>query len=217
MRYTAVVSDPNDFSKEGYVLRHLESGPPEIFVVITMYNEDQELFLKTWNAIHRNIQYLCSRKNSPVWKEESWRKVVVSIISDGRGKIHPKTLAILGLLGVYQEGMVTTSIENQAVTAHLFEYTTHVSLDSNFNLKKGNVNVVPIQVIFCLKEKNAKKINSHRWFFNAFCHQLSPFVCILIDVGTKPTDQSLYHLWKEFYDDPQVGGACGEVTPILTL
>ena len=28
--------------------------------------------------------------------------------------------------------------------------------------------IVPVQVIFCLKENNQKKINSHRWFFNAF-------------------------------------------------
>ena len=27
--------------------------------------------------------------------------------------------------------------------------------------------IVPVQVIFCLKEKNQKKINSHRWLFNA--------------------------------------------------
>jgi hypothetical protein len=26
---------------------------------------------------------------------------------------------------------------------------------------------VPTQIILCIKEKNQKKINSHRWFFNA--------------------------------------------------
>ncbi|KAJ1564880.1 Chitin synthase, class 2, partial [Cladochytrium tenue] len=54
-------------------------------------------------------------------------------------------------------------------------------------------------------------INSHRWFFNAFGTQLRPNVCILIDVGTKPTPTSLYHLWKVFDRDPKVGGACGEI------
>ncbi|KAJ3201990.1 Chitin synthase, class 2, partial [Entophlyctis luteolus] len=71
--------------------------------------------------------------------------------------------------------------------------------------------IVPVQIIFCLKEKNAKKINSHRWFFNAFGPLLNPNVCVLIDVGTKPTKSSLYHLWKAFDVDPKVGGACGEI------
>lgn len=55
------------------------------------------------------------------------------------------------------------------------------------------------------------KINSHRWFFNAFGPLLRPNVCILIDVGTKPTTTSLYHLWKAFDNFPSIGGACGEI------
>lgn len=33
---------------------------------------------------------------------------------------------------------------------------------------------VPVRIIFCLKEKNKKKIDSHRWFFNAFAPQVKP-------------------------------------------
>jgi chitin synthase len=62
-----------------------------------------------------------------------------------------------------------------------------------------------------LKEKNAKKINSHRWYFNAFGRCLAPNVCVLIDVGTKPSDKSIYYLWKEFALNPFVAGACGEI------
>jgi chitin synthase len=57
-----------------------------------------------------------------------------------------------------------------------------------------------------------KKLNSHRWFFNAICRQLVPNVCVLIDVGTKPSGTSLYHLWKTFDKHANVGGACGEIT-----
>jgi chitin synthase len=66
-------------------------------------------------------------------------------------------------------------------------------------------------MIFCLKEKNQKKLNSHRWFFNAFGKALNPNVCILLDVGTKPSAKSLYHLWKAFDTDSTVAGACGEI------
>jgi chitin synthase len=74
--------------------------------------------------------------------------------------------------------------------------------------------VVPIQIIFCLKEKNQKKINSHRWFFNAFGPILQPNVCVLLDVGTQPGPTSIYHLWKAFDINSNVGGACGEIVAL---
>ncbi|KAJ7891964.1 chitin synthase-domain-containing protein, partial [Mycena leptocephala] len=69
----------------------------------------------------------------------------------------------------------------------------------------------PVQILFCLKEQYKKKLSSHRWFFNAFCPFISPEVCILLDVGTKPTDTSIYELWKCFNNHSNVGGACGEI------
>lgn len=67
--------------------------------------------------------------------------------------------------------------------------------------------------------RSAKKINSHRWFFNAFgpilqvrlarrpgavqiaaadVPRVQPNVCVLLDVGTQPGDKSIYKLWKTF-------------------
>ena len=66
---------------------------------------------------------------------------------------------------------------------------------------------MPVQVIFALKEQNQKKINSHRWFFNAFARCLNPNVCVLLDVGTQPGNTSIYHLWKAFDTNSNVGGA----------
>ncbi len=84
------------------------------------------------------------------------------------------------------------------------------SQDGN-DLENG-VSIVPVQVIFCLKEKNKGKINSHRWFFNAFGPILEPNVCVLLDVGTVPGPTSICHLWKAFDANKNVGGACGEIT-----
>ena len=70
-------------------------------------------------------------------------------------------------------------------------------------------------MIFCLKQKNAKKINSHRWLFNAFGRILNPEVCILLDAGTKPGPKSLLALWEGFYNDKDLGGACGEIHAML--
>ena len=74
--------------------------------------------------------------------------------------------------------------------------------------------IVPVQIIFCLKEKNQKKINSHRWFFNAFGAVLEPNVCVLLDAGTMPGPTSIYHLWKAFDINSNVGGACGEIVAL---
>jgi chitin synthase len=70
-------------------------------------------------------------------------------------------------------------------------------------------------MIFCLKQKNSKKINSHRWLFHAFGRILNPEVCILIDAGTKPGHKSLLSLWQAFYNDKDLGGACGEIHALL--
>ena len=51
------------------------------------------------------------------------------------------------------------------------QYTTQLSIDATPQLvlpQPGDANnLVPVQIIFVLKAKNQKKINSHRWLFNA--------------------------------------------------
>lgn len=121
-------------------------------------------------------------------------------------------------------------INNKPVTAHVFEYTTSFALDPNLHFRYPDKGIVPTQIIFCMKEKNQKKINSHRWFFNAFGSMLQvsllhasclvcetdmcdsqPNVCVLLDVGTRPKRKSIYHLWKAFDLNSNVAGACGEI------
>jgi chitin synthase len=212
MRYTACTCDPNDFVRERYTLRPVLYGrETEIFIVMTMYNEDEVLFCRTFHAVMKNIAHLCSRNRSRMWGQEGWKKVVVCIVSDGRNKINPRTLKVISAIGAYQEGIAKNSFNGKEVAAHIFEYTTQLSMDPDLKLHGADSGIVPVQILFCLKERNAKKINSHRWFFNAFGQVLKPNVCILLDVGTKPSGTSIYHLWKAFDRDPSVGGACGEI------
>ncbi|KAH6913854.1 chitin synthase [Coprinopsis sp. MPI-PUGE-AT-0042] len=212
-RYTAVTCDPDDFEKSGFFLRQNETGRrTELFIVITMYNEDEVLFCRTLYGVMRNISHLCTRKNSQTWGPNAWEKVVVCIVADGRKKVHPRVLDCLTLLGVYQPGdHMKNKVNNKEVTAHLFEYTTTFALDPNLHFKYPDKGIVPCQIIFCMKEKNQKKINSHRWFFNAFGPMLQPNVCVLLDVGTMPGKTSIYRLWKSFDLNSNVGGACGEI------
>ena len=194
----------------------------------------------------RNIAHLCTRKNSHTWGVEAWKKVrlcervsflvylgpkvVVCIVADGRRKVHPRVLDCLTLLGVFQPGgHMRNVINHKPVTAHLFEYTTSFAIDPNLHFKYPDKGIVPTQIIFCMKERNQKKINSHRWFFNAFGSLLQvrglvkshrgmstdkrgqPNVCVLLDVGTRPGHKSIYYLWKAFDLNSNVAGACGEI------
>lgn len=214
MRYTAVTCDPDDFLSRGYKLRQnigRTLRETELFICVTMYNEDEIGFTRTMHAVMKNIAHFCSRSKSRTWGENGWQKIVVAIVSDGREKIHPRTLDALAAMGVYQHGIAKNFVNQKAVQAHVYEYTTQVSLDSDLKFKGAEKGIVPCQMIFCLKEKNAKKLNSHRWCFNAFGKALNPNVCILLDVGTKPGSNSLYHLWKAFDTDSNVAGACGEI------
>ncbi|KAK3906004.1 hypothetical protein C8A05DRAFT_30160 [Staphylotrichum tortipilum] len=214
MRYTAVTCDPDDFAERGYKLRQSigrTARETELFICITMYNEDEYGFTRTMHAVMKNISHFCSRTRSRTWGEMGWQKIVVCIVSDGREKIHPRTLDALAAMGVYQHGIAKNYVNQKAVQAHVYEYTTQVSLDSDLKFKGAEKGIVPCQMIFCLKEKNQKKLNSHRWFFNAFGKALNPNVCILLDVGTRPASTALYHLWKAFDTDSNVAGACGEI------
>ncbi|KAI5837969.1 chitin synthase, class II [Morchella snyderi] len=214
MRYTAVTCDPDEYANRGYLLRQNidpTRRETELFICVTMYNENEILFTRTMHGVMRNIAHFCARSKSRVWGKDGWKKIVVCIVADGRKKIHPRVLDALAAMGVYQDGIAKNSVNGREVKAHVYEYTTQVSLDSDLKFKGAEKGIVPVQMVFCLKEKNAKKLNSHRWFFNAFGATLSPNVCILLDVGTRPGNTSLYHLWKAFDTDSNVGGACGEI------
>ncbi len=235
MRYSAATCDPNDFKDAGFTLRQVMHDPPrrtELFIVMTMYNEDEELFCRTMHGVIKNVAHLCKRERSKTWGKDGWKKLVVCIVSDGRGKINSRTLSVIAAMGVYQEGVAKTKIGKKDVTAHIYEYTTQslsfclfyysfsltlrfpVSITPALKLEGNERGVVPVQIIFCLKEKNQKKINSHRWFFNAFGPILQPNVCVLLDVGTMPGPTSIYHLWKAFDINSNVGGACGEIVAL---
>ena len=214
MRYTAVTCDPDDFVLKGYKLRQnigATARETELFICVTMYNENEIDFTRTMHGIMRNISHFCSRSKSRTWGKDGWQKIVVCIVSDGRRKVHPRTLDALAAMGVYQDGIAKNLVNQREVTAHVYEYTTQVSLDADLKFKGAEKGIVPCQIIFCMKEKNQKKLNSHRWFFNAFGKSLSPNICILLDVGTKPGPDSLYHLWKAFDMNSNVAGACGEI------
>ena len=115
MRYSAATCDPNDFKENGFTLRQLHYDPSrrtELFIVMTMYNEDEELFCRSMHGVIKNVAHLCKRDRSKTWGKDGWKKVVVCIVSDGRQKINSRTLSVIATMGAYQDGIAKVCILN---------------------------------------------------------------------------------------------------------
>ena len=201
IRYSAATRDSNDFKDNGFTLRTVHYDPPrrtELFIVMAMYNEDDAPFALTMHGVMKNIAYICKRDRSKTLGKDGCKKVVVCIVSDGRQKINLRTLSVIAAICAYQEGIATNVVNGKPVAAHIYEYTTivrvtimmmifsvsscekTVSITESNKIEGPEKGIIPVQIIFCLKvkEKNQKKINSHRWFFNhlaPFSNQTSTF------------------------------------------
>ncbi|KAI9849938.1 MAG: Chitin synthase, class 2 [Sclerophora amabilis] len=223
MRYTAATCDPNEFTlKNGYNLRPaMYNRHTELLIAVTYYNEDKQLTARTLHGVMQNVRDIVNLKRSEFWNKggPAWQKIVVCLVFDGIDPCDKETLDVLATVGIYQDGIMKKDVDGKETTAHIFEYTTQLSVTANQQLIRphddGPTTLPPVQMMFCLKQKNTKKINSHRWLFNAFGRILNPEVCILLDAGTKPGTKSLLALWEAFYNDKDLGGACGEIHAML--
>ncbi|EGP92678.1 unnamed protein product [Zymoseptoria tritici ST99CH_1A5] len=223
LRYTAATCDPNDFTlKNGYNLRPaMYNRHTELLIAVTYYNEDKTLTSRTLHGVMQNIRDIVNIKKSEFWNKggPAWQKIVVCLVFDGIDPCDKGTLDVLATIGIYQDGIMKRDIDGKETVAHIFEYTTQLSVTSNQQLIRplddGPSTLPPVQMMFCLKQKNSKKINSHRWLFTAFGRILNPEVCILLDAGTKPGHKALLALWEAFYNDKDLGGACGEIHALL--
>ncbi|OMJ91390.1 hypothetical protein SteCoe_6072 [Stentor coeruleus] len=71
-----------------------------------------------------------------------------------------------------------------------------------------------LNLIFCVKQKNKRKLNTHLWFFGGFCEYMKPNYVMLIDVGTMPLPNSLFYLYEAMATQKDLAGCCGEIRPM---
>jgi chitin synthase len=50
-------------------------------------------------------------------------------------RINTRTLATLAAMGVYQDGVAKNAVNGKPVTAHVFEYTTQISIDPSLQFR----------------------------------------------------------------------------------
>ncbi|KAJ3515158.1 hypothetical protein NLJ89_g1936 [Agrocybe chaxingu] len=220
LRYTAATCDPDEFtSGNGYTLRaRMMNRTTEILIAITAFNENALMYARTLSGVFANIQDICTSPPSKYWQHcaemgaPSWQRITVTLVVDGIDEMDDGALDFLTEVGVCQTGIMKKQVDGRDTTAHVFE-----SVISSSRLEKASgpagdrPDGVPIQFILIVKAKNEKKINSHRWVFNALGRMLNPEICIFLDAGTKPGAKAIYHLWEAFHNDPYIGGACGEL------
>ncbi|KAH7141419.1 chitin synthase-domain-containing protein [Dactylonectria estremocensis] len=218
LSYTALTTDPQGFGDGHHKLRPISYPKPrhtEILVGITVYSEQKHLLVRTLHSVCEGIRHLGARNMSKTWSKQAWKKVVICILVDGIQSVDPGVLDVLTSIGLYQDGLCRkTTPEGDAVTGHLFEYSSPLSLRQNSYTKRLEVDQLecPVQLMLLLKAQNSGKLNSYRWLYNAVGKQLNANVVVHLDVGTKLSTAGLYGLWKPFDLDPQLAAACGEIT-----
>ncbi|KAF8602978.1 hypothetical protein BDV93DRAFT_556899 [Ceratobasidium sp. AG-I] len=168
MPVPSAIVPPDDFATARYSLRpYPMNRQTKLLIIITMYNEDKVLFVKTMNAVLNNIAHLYSRTKSTTWGPDGWKKlrVFVYVTLDGHSKINQCTLKVLQLMGCSQDGIAKDEVAGKDLTTHIFEHTSAAAVFELGGVAQGST---PVQILFCLKEQNMKMLNLHCWFFSAF-------------------------------------------------
>ena len=167
---TAATCDPNEFTlKNGYNLRPaMYNRHTELLVCITYYNESKAMMSRTLHSVMQNIREIVNLKKTEFWNKggPAWQKIVVCIVCDGIDPCDKEVLDVLATVGVYQDGLMKKDVDGNKTVSHIFEYTTQLSVTANQELiiprEEGPSTMPPVQLMLCLKQKNNKKINSHR-------------------------------------------------------
>lgn len=214
LRYSAITCQPEDMNNNGLQLRTWSTGRDiQIAVCLTLSDEDLASFAISLSSIMNNLKHLCSRSKSRVWGNESWEKVLVCVVIDGRNTVHQNVLDLLASIGVYQPHIAKGRVNGKRTLSHMYEFTSTINVDEKLNLTTatGDGNV-PMQMLLCVKDRRLGTYNSHRWFLNGIASLARPKVCLFVRNGARLGPTSIYHAWKAFDVDSTIGGMCGKTS-----
>eukprot|EP00937_MAST-01D_sp_MAST-1D-sp2_P001910 g1910.t1 len=218
LRYTPVTTvDPRHFSSENSELRcGLGSTSADtrmrLLFCVTLSSEGPEAFKNTMRGVCENLLELVQREGDDIFARVACVVLVDGFEGKGREYCHPDTLALAELWGLFNREMI--EIERERVkdmdasptTMHLFEFSGQLSQDENF-VKF----FPPLQVIFALKEQRTGKLDSQRWFFEAFCSVLNPKYCFCTYAGVDLGPRAVYKLYMDAETHEDYGAVCAEV------
>ena len=186
-------------------------GEIEFLIVVTMYNEDKVNFVDTMHGIIKNLKVFeedgldinligCIiivdgiKPFMQTYKKDDQKPFFSNFFNEQMIKDRFQTDDILD--GIKLE-------ENQEIS-HCFMTQTNFGLDG----------FPALNLVFCVKQLNKRKLNTHLWFFGGFCEMIKPKFVQLLDVGTKPLESSLCALYDALKTHPNIAGVCGEIAPM---
>ena len=175
------------------------SRKTRLFIVVTCYNEEGDELRRSLTGIASNLTALQA-------VGLHWSEIAVLIIIDGREKVNCTMIDELTGLSLFDGSLLKESHHGRPVVLHLFERTVELPRHATQRLY-----FPPLQIALAIKEKNGGKLNSHLWAFTAFASSLNPKYVLTLDVGTVPLPDSLVRMYSAMEENPQYGGAAGEI------
>jgi cellulose synthase/poly-beta-1,6-N-acetylglucosamine synthase-like glycosyltransferase len=94
----------------------------------------------------------------------------IFIVIDGRAKMTQTVVDFCtNVLKIWNNDMLRLQHRNNEVTCHIFQRTVRLPVPG-----KPQEFFDPLQLCLVVKEKNGGKLNSHLWYFRAFCENILP-------------------------------------------
>ena len=209
----------------------------KLLICINLSNEPPEAFAKTMRGVCENLKELVRQEGHPVFAQVACC-VMVDGYADEKGNLtecHPDTLQLAQSYGIFDPRMIERRQQEEETRfegerreemrrggapydpanpppgpppppLHLFEFSAQLSEDENF-VKY----FPPLQVIFAVKHQRTGKLDTHRWFFEAFAAQLEPLYCFTTYAGTKLAERSVYKLYMAMETHDHYGAVCAEL------
>jgi chitin synthase len=165
----------------------------EILVCVTLYNESVEMFSRTYKGLVENALHISREKGN-----KFLGRCKICILADGN-----ETLSE----GIYDEAIKLGLINRHRIDSIDGNMTVY---QSKMDLESSEVDCRPT-VYFGIKHKNRGKLDTHWWFFNKFAKPLNPSLCVQLDVGTIPSENSIIDMWDTIQTDPTVGAIATRV------
>jgi cellulose synthase/poly-beta-1,6-N-acetylglucosamine synthase-like glycosyltransferase len=199
-----LLEDPREFKPMGYDQRLQFHDEIKMLVCVTVYNEPETEVILTLRGLCENLKGFSIKTKNPNF----FKHVCVVLLADGREKLHESTAKALTVGGMYDESLL--ELDDERLGVHLFQSSpTFVEVPESSG--DDAELYAPLQLIFLMKEKNAGKVSSHWWFFEAIAACLDPKYCVFFDVGTRPLRNCCFHIYRCFERNGQITGISGEL------
>ena len=188
----------------------------DVLICVAMYNEGIHEFNATLKGVAKNLRYFV-KYGIPLKKitcivivdgTSAFLKEIRKNESDGRKST---------FRSIFDEDMIKEAFEVDTIETCKFD--GQQELDEFAHIFVHNIEFegvdegYPLQLVFCIKQQNKRKLNTHLWFFGGFCEMIQPKYVVLLDVGTEPEKKALFYMIEAMETDENLAGSCGELVP----